>query len=185
MVVKAAGGSAAGVVGKKAGEMWTALPASTKKTFEDQYKAAKEKYDAYLKTEAGAAAMKDLKEQKKEVKQDNLKRDAKKAAKGIEKDEKLKKPSTAYFLWLNANRADIEKAAGSKAAPAVSTKAGEMWKTLAAAAKKPFEDEAAKQKKVYDDYVNSEKGKASLAQYKTAAKEAKDAILGVARPSKK
>merc|ERR1712046_86169 len=107
--------------------------------------------------------MGDLKDQKKEMKQDNLKKDAKKAAKGIEKDEKLKKPQTAYFLWLNANRADIEKAAGSKAAPAVGAKAGEMWKTLAAAAKKPFEDEAAKQRKAYDDYVNSEEGKASLA----------------------
>merc|ERR1712146_357593 len=127
----------------------------------------------------------DLKEQKKEQKQDNLKKEAKKAAKQVEKDEKLKKPTSAYWRWMNANRSKIEQAAGSKSAAAVGAKAGEMWKTLPASEKKPFEDEAAKAKKEYDDYVNSEEGKAALNEYKNAAKEAKTAILGAAQTSRK
>merc|ERR1712151_11584 len=86
---------------------------------------------------------------------------------------------------MNANRSQIEAAAGSKAIGPVGKKAGEMWKGLAAAARKPFEDEAASKKKVYDDYVSSEEGQAALAQYKMATKEAKETILGVARPGRK
>merc|ERR1711933_324913 len=113
-------------------------------------------------TEEGAAAKADLKEQKMEQKEANLKKDAKKALKGIEKDEKLKRPASSYWLWMNANRAEIEKAAGSKAPGAVGAKAGEMWKALPAAAKKPFEDDAAKQRQEYDEYVQSEEGKAAM-----------------------
>merc|ERR1712039_836039 len=120
-----------------------------------------------------------------EQKQDNLKREAKKAAKQVEKDEKLKKPVTAYWRWMNANRSKIEEAAGSKAAGAVGAKAGEMWKNLPASEKKPFEEEAAKAKKEYDDYVSSEEGKAALCEYKNAAKEAKTAVLGDAQASRK
>jgi hypothetical protein len=184
-IEKAAGSTLGPAVSKKAGEIWKGLPDAAKKPFEEQYKVAKEKYDAYLKSEEGAAAMSGLKEQRKEHKEANLKKDAKKAVKGIEKDEKLKKPTTAYWLWMNANRAEIEKAAGSKSAGAVGAKAGEMWKTVSAAIKKPFEEEAAKQKLAYDEYLKSEEGQAAMAQYKAAAKEAKESILGVARPSRK
>merc|ERR1711879_660348 len=117
--------------------------------------------------------------------QENLKKEAKKAAKQVEKDDKLKKPASAYWRWMNANRSKIEEAAGSKSPGAVGAKAGEMWKTISASEKKPFEDEAAKAKNEYDDYVNSEEGKAALNQYKTAAKEAKTAILGDVQASRK
>merc|ERR1712048_1144251 len=122
---------------------------------------------------------------KKEQKQDNLKKEARKAAKQVEKDDRLKKPTTAYWRWMNANRAKIEEAAGSKSVGAVGAKAGEMWKVLPASEKKPFEEEAAKAKKEYDDYVNSEEGKAALNEYKNAAKEAKTAVLGSATASRK
>mmetsp|Transcript_90309 Transcript_90309/g.170245 ORF Transcript_90309/g.170245 Transcript_90309/m.170245 type:complete len:221 (-) Transcript_90309:197-859(-) len=185
LVEKEAGGKTGPLVSKKAGEMWKALPEKEQKVYQDQYKKAKETYDAYLKTDEGAAAMQGLKEQKKEQKEDNLKKEAKKAAKSIEKDEKLKKPASAYWRWMSANRAKIEAAAGSKSPAAVGSKAGEMWKVLSASEKKPYEDEAAKAKKEYDDYVNSEEGKAALNEYKTAAKEAKTAILGAAPQSRK
>merc|ERR1712060_1036941 len=103
---------------------------------------------------------------------------AKEAAKAVEKDDKLKKPQSAYWLWLGANRAKIVEAAGSAAAPAVGKKAGEMWNTLPAAEKKPFEDEAKKQKETYDAYLESEEGKAAMAAYKAATKEAKEAVTG-------
>merc|ERR1712048_945002 len=122
---------------------------------------------------------------KKEQKQDNLKKEARKAAKQVEKDDRLKKPTTAYWRWMNANRAKIEEAAGSKSVGAVGAKAGEMWKNLPASEKKPFEEEAAKAKKEYDDYVNSDEGKAALCEYKNAAKEAKTAVLGDAQASRK
>merc|ERR1712187_508760 len=185
LVEKEAGGKSAGVVGKKGGEMWKALPQSEQQKYQDQYTKAKEVYDAYLKTEEGAAAMKELKNQKSEHKQENLKKEAKKAAKGIEKDEKLKKPVTAYWRWMNANRTQIEQAAGSKSVGAVGAKAGEMWKALPASEKKPFEDEAAQAKKEYDEYISSEEGKAALNEYKNATKEAKTAVMGDLKTSRK
>merc|ERR1712048_333156 len=149
-----------------------------KAPFEEQYKAAKQKYDEYLKTPEGQKAQSKLKEQKKEKKEADVKKEAKKAAKAVEKDEKLKKPQTAYWLWLGANRAKVVEAAGSAAAPAVGKKAGEMWSSLPAAEEKPFEDEAKTQRENYDKYLESEEGKAAMASYKAAAKEAKDAIMG-------
>jgi len=146
LVEEKAGSKSGPAVGKLAGEMWKALPEKDQKVYQDQYLKAKATYDAYLKSEEGAAAMKDLKEQKKEQKQDNLKKEARKAAKQVEKDDKLKKPTSAYWRWMNANRSKIEEAAGSKSVGAVGAKAGEMWKNLSASEKKPFEEEAAKAK---------------------------------------
>jgi len=185
LVEKEAGSSSGPAVSKKAGEMWKAVSEEEQKKYQDQYKKAKEAYDAYLKTEEGAAAMQSLKEQKKEVKQGNLEKEAKKAVKNIEKDEKLKKPTSAYWRWMNANRSKIEEAAGAKSVGAVGAKAGEMWKVLPASEKKIYEEEAAKAKKEYDDYVNSEEGKAALKEYKSAAKDAKTAVLGSATASRK
>merc|ERR1712187_1056562 len=163
---------------RKAAELWKSVPDASKAPFEEEYKSAKQKYDAYLKTPEGQKAQSELKEQRKEKKEADVKKDARKAAKAIEKDDKLKKPQTAYWIWLGANRAKIVEAAGSAAAPAVGKKGGEMWNNLPAAEKKPFEDEAKKQKETYDTYLESEEGKAAMAAYKAATKEAKEAVTG-------
>ena len=51
-------------------------------------------------------------------------------------EESLKRPMSAYFLWLNADRDKITKAAGSSKGSEVSTKAAEMWQNVSAKEKK-------------------------------------------------
>merc|ERR1711879_1097322 len=49
-------------VGKKAGSMWKSLPADKKKVYADRAQEAKKKYDAYVATSKGAAALKAYKD---------------------------------------------------------------------------------------------------------------------------
>merc|ERR1712003_442844 len=49
-------------VGKKAGAMWKSLPADKKKVYTDRAEEAKKKYDAYVATSKGAAALKAYKD---------------------------------------------------------------------------------------------------------------------------
>ena len=51
-------------------------------------------------------------------------------------EESLKRPMSAYFLWLNADRDKINKAAGSSKGSEVSKKAAEMWQNVSAKEKK-------------------------------------------------
>merc|ERR1712224_186636 len=59
-----------------------------------------EKYDAYLKTPEGEAALKSLKEERKEAKQADIKKAVKKAATSVEKDENLKSQRRLIFCGL-------------------------------------------------------------------------------------
>ncbi|KAL9139114.1 DNA binding domain [Amphidinium carterae] len=67
-----------------------------------------------------------------------------------ETQEGLKKPPTAYWLWLEKNRAAISEEAGTKKPPIVAKLAGEKWKALPEKEKKPFEKVAAEKKAEYD-----------------------------------
>merc|ERR1712048_1120472 len=49
-------------IGKKAGSMWKSLPADKKKVYTDRAQEAKKKYDAYVATSKGAAALKAYKD---------------------------------------------------------------------------------------------------------------------------
>merc|ERR1719428_1008957 len=68
------------------------------------------------------------------------KRAIKAALKSIEKDDKLKKPTSAYWMWLNDNRENIKAnlPQGHKITD-ISKKGGEMWKALSDADKEPWE----------------------------------------------
>merc|ERR1711976_397627 len=105
-------------------------------------------------------------------------RDAKKAVKAVEKDEKLKKPPSAYFLFANAKREEVQKLLGTKDFGPVTTKISEMWKGLSEAARKPWDAEAQKQKDEYEKYVKSAEGAAALQAYKDEVKEAKASAKG-------
>eukprot|EP00928_Gymnodinium_smaydae_P061551 TRINITY_DN455_c0_g1_i1.p1 TRINITY_DN455_c0_g1~~TRINITY_DN455_c0_g1_i1.p1 ORF type:complete len:246 (-),score=100.00 TRINITY_DN455_c0_g1_i1:253-921(-) len=177
-ITAAAGSTSGPAVSKKAAEMWKAASDAEKKPFEEQNKQQKEKYDAYLKTPEGEAALKALKEERKEAKQDDVKKAMKKAAKAVEKDDNLKRPMSAYFLWLNASREKIAAAAGTTKGAAVSKQAAEMWKTVSAAEKKPFEEEAKKQKEKYDAYLKTPEGEAAQKALKEAQKAAKAEVKG-------
>merc|ERR1712151_1005879 len=103
----------------------------------------------------------------------------KKAGKAVEKDEKLKKPQSAYFIYINEKRAEVQEQLGTKDFGAVTKKVGEMWKELSEAAKKPWNDKAKEQKDAYDKYIASPEGAAALQAYKAQVKDARDDVKGI------
>merc|ERR1712054_542197 len=107
-----------------------------------------------------------------------LEKNAKKAAKAVEKDEKLKKPASAYFIFANEKRAEIQKQLGTTDFGAVTKKTTEMWKGLSDATRKPWEDKAKARKDAYDKFIASPEGAAALQAYKDRVKEAKDSVKG-------
>merc|ERR1711879_1033249 len=91
------------------------------------------------------------------------------AVKAIEKDDKLKRPMSGYFMWLNDNRQRIMAALGGKGGPAVTKRGAEEWKALAEREKRPYEDRAKKAKEEYEAYIATAEGAAALKAYKEAA----------------
>mmetsp|Transcript_13849 Transcript_13849/g.37041 ORF Transcript_13849/g.37041 Transcript_13849/m.37041 type:complete len:203 (+) Transcript_13849:83-691(+) len=59
------------------------------------------------------------------------------------------KPVNAYWLWLGENRESLTKEAGSGKGSAVGKLAGQKWKTMSEAAKKPYEKKAEALKQEY------------------------------------
>jgi len=101
-------------------------------------------------------------------------RACKAAVKAVEKDDALKKPQSAYWLWLADNRERITTMAGTKNVSDVGKKGGEMWKALSEADKAPYDKKAKEQKDAYDKYIASDEGAAKLKAFKDATKAAKD-----------
>jgi len=173
-------------VAAKASELWKAASAKEKAPFEAEAKKQKDAYDAFIGTEAGQKALEEKKAEKKDEKQAKLekeaektkikeekqiareKRECKAAVKAVEKDDKLKKPMSAYFTWLNENRERITKMVGGKGGPEVTKKGSQMWKELPEKEKKPFEDRAQKDKAEYESYIATPEGAAALKAYKEA-----------------
>lgn len=187
-ITKLAGTAKGSVVSKKGGEMWKLVSDAEKKPFEEQAKQQKEKYDAYVKTPEGQAGLQSLKEDRKGAKVEDVKKQQRIAAKHVEKDERLKKPTSAYWLWLNANRDKITKAAGTAKGSEVSKKGGEMWKLVGDAEKKPFEEQAKQQKEKYDAFLKTPEGEAAMQEFKGAQSSAKADVKGanlLAEPDKK
>merc|ERR1719318_198950 len=87
----------------------------------------------------------------------------------------LKKPQTAYWLWLGDNRDRIAKEVGSGKGSEVAKRAGMMWKELPEAQKRPYEDKAKSQKDAYDKLISTEEGRKALEEKKAAAQEGKAA----------
>jgi len=167
-----------GPVTKKAVEMWKAASQAEKKPFEDQAKQQKDVFEKFKATPEGQKALEAKKEERKDKKDDKMNKDVKKAAKAVEKDDKLKKPTSAYFMWSNANREAIQKAAGTKDFGPVGKKTSEMWKALKPAELKPWEDKQKAAKDAYDKYIKSPEGEAALKAYKEEVSGAKDACKG-------
>lgn len=172
-------------VAAKASELWKKASPAEKSPFEKEAKRQKDAYDAFVATEEGQKALQEKKDGKKEEKQAKSDKDAEKeklkqekqvareirecsaAVKAVEKDEKLKRPMTAYFMWLGENRERIAGLAGSKGSE-VTKKGAEMWKQLSDKEKKPVEDRAKKAKEEYDAYLATPEGAAALKAYKEA-----------------
>jgi len=165
-----------GVVAKKASEMWANISAAAKKPFEDKAKAQKDAFEKFKATPEGQKALEEKKAERKDKQDDKVKKDGKKAAKSVEKDEKLKKPTTAYFLFMNAKREEIQKLLNTKDFGPVTKKAVEMWKNISEKDRKPFDDEAKAQRDAYDKYVKSPEGMKVLEAYKEEVKIAKGSV---------
>merc|ERR1712039_898711 len=117
------------------------------------------------------------------------KRECKAAAKAIEKDDRLKKPQTAYFMWLNDNREKITAMIGGKGGPEVAKKGSELWKALPETEKALYETKAKQKKEEYDAYIATPEGAAALKAYKEAtaavAYKEKEADTEAQEPSAK
>merc|ERR1712032_1668184 len=128
------------------------------KPYETKAKEQKDAYNKFLATEE----------------ENRNERDCKAAVKALEKDDALKKPQSAYWLWLGDNRERIVTMLGTAEGPEVAKKGGEMWKALTDADRRPYERRAKEQKDAYDKYVASDEGAAKLKAFKDATKAAKD-----------
>jgi len=190
-IIAVVGNGNVSAVGKKAGEMWKALPAAAKLPFEKKAQEQKDAYEKLINTDAGKKALeekkaaskevKDEKNQKAELKEQKFKekeakqneRKCKAAVKSVEKDDALKKPQSSYWLWLGDNRAKITALVGSKGSD-VAKKGGEMWKVASASEKLPYEKKGLEQKAAYDKYLASPEGQAAMKAFKDAVSGAKD-----------
>mmetsp|Transcript_31398 Transcript_31398/g.83981 ORF Transcript_31398/g.83981 Transcript_31398/m.83981 type:complete len:203 (+) Transcript_31398:126-734(+) len=151
-LAKEAGSGKAPVIGKLAGERWKALSAAAKKPFEDKAAKSKAEYEAAMeKFKAAGGQVGKRRLEKKEAKEGQQAKTARKAKNEAEKASgKPSRPQNAYWMWLAENRAALTKEAGNVKGSAISKLAGERWKALPAAKKKPFEEKAAELKATYD-----------------------------------
>jgi len=167
-------------VAKKGGEMWKALSDCDRQPYEKKAKEQKDAYEKFIATDEGKKALDDKKAAKAEAnggmtrKEKKDERACKAAVKAIEKDDALKKPQSAYWIWLGENRESIATMLGTSKPPEVAKKGGEMWKALSDADRQPYEKKAREQKEAYDKYIASDEGAAKLKEFKEATKAAKD-----------
>jgi len=168
-----------GAIAKLASEKWKVITEAEKKPFEEQAKKEKDAFEEYKKTEEGQKALGEKKEAKQEKKDAKIKRDMKSAVKSVEKDDKLKRPLSAYFMWINANRDGIvAKMEGKPSTGEITKKCADVWRNLPEAEKKPWEDKAKKAKDEHDAFLKSPEGEALLAAYKDATQTAKSEVKG-------
>jgi len=151
-LAKEAGSGKAPVIGKLAGDKWKAMSAAARKPFEDRAAKLKSEYEAAMeKFKAGGGQVGKRRLEKKEAKEGQQAKTARKAKNEAEKASgKPSRPQNAYWMWLGENREALTKEAGTAKGPVVGKLAGEKWKALPAAVKKPFEDRAAVLKAAYD-----------------------------------
>jgi len=163
-------------VAKKAGELWKAMSEAERQPYEQKAKEQKEAYDKFIVTDEGKQALSDKKLAKAEAKSEKNDRACKAAVKAVEKDDALKKPQSAYWLWLGDNRKRVEDMCVSKKGSDVARKAGEVWKALTDADRQPYEQKAKEKKEAYEQYLASDEGASKLKEFKEAQQAAKDQL---------
>ena len=103
------------------------------------------------KVEDKAAAKKAVGKKKKIDSEDEAYVGAKGTKEKKEKDpDAPKKPQTAYFIYMNANRNDVKAANPDLAFGPLTQKLTTMWKELSDVERKKYEDLAAKDKQRYN-----------------------------------
>ncbi|KAL5552367.1 hypothetical protein UlMin_002543 [Ulmus minor] len=140
------------------GAKWKNVSAEEKKPYEEKYQAEKEAYlQIMAKEKREAEAMKLLEEDNKQKTAMELleqylqfKKEAEKDNKKIKKEKdplKPKQPMSAFFLFTNERRADL--VAEKKSVTEISKITGEEWKNMSEEQKRPYEEEAKKNKEKY------------------------------------
>lgn len=119
-------------------------------------------------------ARKAKKEKKQKAKKSKESR-TKKAGKKVKDDNRPKRPMSAYFLWLNANRAKLQEQYKGLGLTELTKKAGEVWKEMTNDDKIKWQEEAVKRKKKYDEEmaVYNATGGAASSPVKSKAKSGK------------
>lgn len=138
---------------KLASTKFKALSPAENKVYQDKYEKAKAQYEKDLAAfKAAGGEMKAVKR-----KGDKLDKDGKKKKKMKDENAPKKPTGGGYGCFLNKHRAAIMKECAGQPITAVSKIAGERWKALSAADKKPFEEEYDAKKLAYaaamKDYV--------------------------------
>lgn len=181
-------GQPATAVVKLASTKFKALGAAEAKVYTDKYEKAKVQFEKDMAAFLAAGG------EKKAVKRkgDKLDKEGKKKKKVKDADAPKKPAGGAYGCFLNKNRPAFMKECAGQPITAVSKIAGERWKALSAADKKPFEEEYETKKAAYvaamKDYVppakeegdepvlsKKEQKDAAKAEKEDAKKEAKEA----------
>jgi len=152
---KAAGSAKGSEVGKLAGTKWKAMAANAKAPYEKQAaekKAAYKKAMEEFKANGGVAGKR--RQEKAAAKKDRVDKNgrvdkkAKKEARTI--SDRPTKSQSAYFLWVNAEgRKAAQKELGTNSIVPVGKRCGEVWFTLSAEKKAPYEKEAEEKKVAY------------------------------------
>eukprot|EP00403_Amphidinium_massartii_P028049 CAMPEP_0178398328 /NCGR_PEP_ID=MMETSP0689_2-20121128/14716_1 /TAXON_ID=160604 /ORGANISM="Amphidinium massartii, Strain CS-259" /LENGTH=195 /DNA_ID=CAMNT_0020019087 /DNA_START=97 /DNA_END=684 /DNA_ORIENTATION=+ len=124
-----AGSKKPGPLGKLAGEKWKAMSEAQREPFVTEAAQLKKEYDA--KIAAGAQ-------------KNPSKRKAKAEAEGgsAPKKARKKRAPSAYWLWLNDNRARITKEVGPGKVTLVSKEAGKQWQTVSDDVKAEYQKKA-------------------------------------------
>jgi len=168
-----------GAIARKASEAWKVITEADKKPFDELAKKEKEAFEEFKKTPEGQKALEETKDGKKDKKDAKTKRDMKSAVKSVEKDDKLKRPLSSYFMWINASREGIvAKMEGKPSTGDITKKCAEVWRGLSEADKKPWDDKCKKLKDEHEEYLKSPEGVAALAAYSDATKSAKAEVKG-------
>ena len=181
-------GQKASQVSRLASERWKKLSENEKAVYQKKYEAVKAKYDKDLKAFEDAGGVKE------KVKRKGKDEDGKKKKKD---PNRPKKPAGgAYGIYLSENREAIKKSLPKDhKITDVSKKAGEQWKALSEAAKKPYQQKYEKKSQEYkaamEEYKKThgkdeaeEDGDDEEAEEEDAEEEAEEPPVKKARPAK-
>lgn len=139
-------------VSKVAGDRWRVMSEADKAPYVKKAETQRLEYQKALQEFTMSGGQKAKRGEKRRKEEDP---NVSKRARKLERKEtaraigKPTRPVNAYWLWLNDNRAQIQKDAGTNKIGKVGKLAGERWKNLSAAEKAPYENKAEERKKAY------------------------------------
>lgn len=125
-------------LGKELSQMWAQLGADEKAKFENMASVEKEKHGEAMKAFTDATKIEGL----------------------------MKRPQSAYFQYINANREKIQEEHKLTSFGEFGKKAAELWKSMSDEDKKPYEDQYQKDKAAYEAWKETDAGKEALAKQK-------------------